>query len=250
MLRVDHNDPIRKTEIEVERKFLIKNVEELEEKLLAMDGFTRVACQTFKDSYYDIVNEPTITLKDHWLRYREYEKSNQIVGKWQLKKPAIKGKSSNSKETSVYEEVEGLNAVKEAISIGIQDNNTTKIETDGDDQALILGLLESNGFQCFASFSTQRSSWTVAFDQSSFIKSFQIDLDVTNFSHKVGEIEAIVYNESDIKVAQDKVKALVDILDLTVCSEDSSQRAEGKLERYLRENRPEHYEACIKAGIL
>ena len=96
-------------EIEVERKFFIENKDELEKRLIDTNGITRVACQNFTDSYYDLSNRPTITLKDNWLRYRECEQNGKIIGTWQLKKPTSRADQSFiPNKSSIYQEVEGL----------------------------------------------------------------------------------------------------------------------------------------------
>lgn len=242
-------------EIEVERKFFIENKDELEKRLIDTNGITRVACQNFTDSYYDLSNRPTITLKDNWLRYRECEQNGKIIGTWQLKKPTSRADQSFiPNKSSIYQEVEGLNAIRDALLIAAKNQNSDDFELNIKHELSTIEdsveILHQNGFECFASFSTQRSTWNIACDKSCEIASLKMDLDVTNFSHKVGEVEAIVYVESSIETAQRQIQSIMESFNLVQCSERSFQQAEGKLERYLRENRPEHFDACVQAGIL
>ena len=75
-----------------------------------------------------------------------------------------------------------------------------------------------------------------------------MDLDETDTGHSVGEVESVVQDASQVQEAKERVKELV--AKLTDGNNSSDGPAIGKLEDYLIKNRPGHYEACLKAGVL
>ena len=108
----------------------------------------------------------------------------------------------------------------------------------------------------FCRLVTTRSSWT--FDTKStkttsgserdFV-GLQVDLDMTNTGHAVGEVETIASSEDDIRSAKEKVQGLIDQIKETSKGNDDGP-AVGKLEHYLMTYRPEHYNACISSGVI
>mmetsp|Transcript_10872 Transcript_10872/g.16086 ORF Transcript_10872/g.16086 Transcript_10872/m.16086 type:complete len:117 (-) Transcript_10872:54-404(-) len=105
---------------------------------------------------------------------------------------------------------------------------------------------------------TRRTCWAILnFDSPAVDSDFvglTVDLDGTNFGYAVGEVETIVYSEDKIASAKERVSKLVSKLS----SDDESENVgggapvptAGKLETYMIEHRRDHYDACIKAGVM
>lgn len=135
--------------IEIEQKFTFTNRSATED-ILRKEGFLPMKETTMVDWYFDLVeneeqdgNEDRYSYgavddlcdssldlplirRDHWMRYREIllenNKSygNNGLGIWQLKRGNTKIRDKNSKSndgSTVYEEVEGIEAVQIAHSI-------------------------------------------------------------------------------------------------------------------------------------
>lgn len=235
------------TLLEVEQKFHFEKASDLEKKLQKL-GFDSQGAVTFVDWYFD--NDANcLSTKDHWLRYRE--KSGQ--GQWELKV----GRGHHS--ATVYEEIEGDGACLEAIKCikesGSHDRDRkgfASLEATFDgfqipsfppsigDAATLVGLAP------FCRLETQRSSWKVL-DRDHEYFGLTVDLDSTNTGHTVGEVE-ILCNETQVATGKARVQHLISELCGTV--EGSSGDAIGKLEHYLLNYRPEHYELCIQNGVL
>ena len=245
-------------ELEVEEKFIISSMEDIEQQL-KKNGFSERKKVEFTDVYYDIPQQfYPLSLNDYWLRYR-YENNNKSSssGIWQLKCriPSTTNNDNNhvTTTTTVYQEYQGDEAL-ERICIFLQNINNEK--NDDDDGGLLskeqldtlmdcptnilpMELVKSN-VQAFAKFTTIRSSW------NQDTTTMSVDLDGTDFGHVVGEVEMIVSKEEDIPMAKQKIQQLLQTLEI---SSDNNSAA-GKLETYLQKYNPTHYNACHQAGIL
>ena len=86
----------------------------------------------------------------------------------------------------------------------------------------------------------------------------KVDIDKTDFGHMVGEVEAVLYDsdnadEMQVQIVKEKIMKLVDHIRIRECEitdDDESMIAIGKLEYYLMNNRRDHYDACLKAGVI
>jgi hypothetical protein len=163
-------------------------------------------------------------------------------GEWQLKQG--RGESSTS---TVYEETEGDVAVSNALSLleeNTRDEPSTKSETfDGYAIPKIPGG-ENCGLLPFCRLETTRSSWSAGGDHEGMV----VDLDATNTGYGVGEVETLVEEASDIAKAKERVQSLISRITENINSDDGP--AIGKLEHYLINNRPQHYQACIESGVI
>jgi len=258
-------------ELEVEQKFALPNtssVAEIERKLASL-GFERIGRKAeFTDWYFDLpAPHWSLTLQDCWFRYREVKIGDKTSwgwkGSWQLKRGrqiADDGSSLNAGGgATVYEEIEGQDAVDAALSMlsnenididGCSVDNKIDAKYDGFD---IPHLGEGCGLTPFARFETRRTCWAVLNFESSdsdFV-GLTVELDGTNFGYMVGEVETMVYSEDKVANAKDRVAKLVSKLG---SDEDGNSGTSvppaGKLETYMIENRRDHYDACIKAGVM
>lgn len=230
------------SQLEVEEKFQLSASVDVEAKLKALQ-FVPKDTITFVDWYYD-TNDNYLTTHDCWLRFRE--KGGK--GQWQLKR----GKGHTS--STVYEETEGDDAVSLALSM-MPDTSTSdarreplKNEFEGF-EAPELPINEPNILAPFCRLETKRSSWIVdPTNECTVYEGMEVDLDSTNTGHTVGEVETIVHDDLNVPDAKARVKALIH--ELTEKSEDGSGVAIGKLEHFLMTYRPDHYDQCVKCGVL
>mmetsp|Transcript_36975 Transcript_36975/g.54098 ORF Transcript_36975/g.54098 Transcript_36975/m.54098 type:complete len:350 (+) Transcript_36975:61-1110(+) len=256
-------------ELEVEQKFALPNtssVNDIERKLASL-GFELVGQKAeFTDWYFDLPPPHwSLTLRDCWFRYREVKIGNVSNwgwrGSWQLKRGRQVAQEKNSGGgVTVYEEIEGQDAIDTALSMlpkDVIDVTECKFDEqyDGFD---IPHLPEKCGLIPFARFETRRTCWAILnFDSPAVDSDFvglTVDLDGTNFGYAVGEVETIVYSEDKIASAKERVSKLVSKLS----SDDESENVgggapvptAGKLETYMIEHRRDHYDACIKAGVM
>ncbi|CAH1780459.1 unnamed protein product [Owenia fusiformis] len=165
--------------IEVERKFVIPDnceakLEEIGAKLLKE--------HTFNDVYFDN-NTYALTLADHWLRKRN--------GSWELKCPPEQREDSTTSQQyrEISEEPKILEKLKSVI--------TSEASTISD----FLGVTKCEGF---ADFNTTRKSFS--------LDNYSIDLDLTNWGFKVGEIETIVVNSDRVSEALAGIDSIADRL--------------------------------------
>eukprot|EP00568_Trieres_chinensis_P005413 CAMPEP_0183309578 /NCGR_PEP_ID=MMETSP0160_2-20130417/25427_1 /TAXON_ID=2839 ORGANISM="Odontella Sinensis, Strain Grunow 1884" /NCGR_SAMPLE_ID=MMETSP0160_2 /ASSEMBLY_ACC=CAM_ASM_000250 /LENGTH=262 /DNA_ID=CAMNT_0025473631 /DNA_START=173 /DNA_END=961 /DNA_ORIENTATION=- len=255
----DRTDKTANTEIEVEQKFVLANsgdVSSIEQKLVSL-GFKRNGPEvTFTDWYFDLPAPVwALTLRDCWLRYREYTSGDQTSGVWQLKR----GKNKEKSRATVYEEIEGSNAITVALSmLGAEENIESSTATGSaaddsntEDDTFEFGEIPSLPSGCslvpFARFETTRSGWTCSRGDESTFQGLSVDLDGTDFGFMVGEVEALVQHENDIPGAQKQIEDLTKII-ISPC--DIDKPAIGKLETYLIQRRPDHFEALVEAGLM
>lgn len=255
--------------LEVEQKFQIDNQDqgEISSKLQHLGFQPKGDPTTFADWYFDDLSSLRLSLQDTWLRYRETEKSD---GEWQLKRgqlPLLRGSVKTNSKSTVYEEIEGLEAVQIALSILQRDDDDDEkalytgekedhIMTDDNItmkdcfQAPVLPTGHPHSLKPFVRLVTTRTSWilTEAADGGdSWSGNIQVDLDTTNTNYAVGEVETVVDTNDDVLEAQAVVQRIIEGI---IGSDGSSQPAMGKLEHFLIQYRPNHYECLIKAGVL
>jgi thiamine-triphosphatase len=84
-----------------------------------------------------------------------------------------------------------------------------------------------------------------------------VDIDSTDFGYGVGEVEAILNNGDDACMADARKRIGQLVAEICAASESAAPNAAtselptvGKLETYLMEKRPRHYNAIITAGIF
>lgn len=219
----------------MERKFLcsadtLKTLEEM--------GAVCVGQRQFHDQYFDT---PVfdLTLKDMWLRKRK--------GCWELKCPTTtvnrteETSGEQSKAAALctrYKEITNLpdiqQRVKEVIKEDTDSETAEKISSQEDES-----WLSKMNLVCFAEFTTVRRSFTLEEE------GVQIDLDQADFGYHVGEIEVLVPEGGDEQSALEKIERTAQKLGLT-----GHQRVEGKMNIYLKRNRPEHYEKLLSEHVL
>ncbi|MBI2514747.1 CYTH domain-containing protein [Candidatus Wolfebacteria bacterium] len=200
--------------IEVEKSFLL---DEKTEKRL-MGGAEFISKEIIKDIYYDNDNHD-ITTKDRWLRKRD--------GKWELKIPAVKQEPVSKRVLDRYEEITSEDRIQEVL----------KLEANG----ALDENLEANGFFPIVAITTTRSKYK----KSDFI----IDIDEVDFdpNYRVGEIELIVEDESQIEAASKKILEFVKASGLNL---NYLPLRGGKVQEYLRRNNPKLYADLIEAGVV
>lgn len=226
--------------LEVERKFVLSDMESttaIESKLVDL-GMTRKGEINMVDWYFDL-DVPTLTPLDNWLRYREVSGNG---GVWQLKKG-----QQHQGGVTVYEEVDGDEAVRQALSsinwlTGL--SLTTAISQYEGHQVPDLPV-PNCGLVPFCRLETKRTCWRYPHGSSS---SLAVDLDVTGHGYMVGEVEMVVETKDELQEARHTIEEFVQFLVPTVGSE--AEPAVGKLEQYLMAHRPEYYRACVEAGSL
>ncbi|XP_013365879.1 PREDICTED: thiamine-triphosphatase isoform X1 [Chinchilla lanigera] len=177
--------------IEVERKFVPGPG--TEERLQELGGSLEHQI-IFRDTYYD-TPELNLMRSDHWLRRRE-------GSGWELKCPGAVGVSGTHTKylelTSDPAIVARLCQVLEAEGLG----------TGG--VAAVLGPL---GLQEVASFVTKRSSWKLLFSGTDEEEPpLRVDLDTADFGYAVGEVEALVREETEVPCALEKIQSLSKML--------------------------------------
>jgi len=243
--------------LEVEEKFSLidRDLSELED-VLGENGFELAGEATIVDWYLDITENDSFELlrQDCWLRCRESKGQRT----WQLKRGQTASNSKSAQASSgsvVYEEIEGAGAVKVACSLLKMNNDggsVFSIEEGFKDETPSIRFADKC-LDSFAKIVTHRSSWKVpplsAPKEQSEMNIFRdlcVDLDVTDFDHAVGEVEALVQDPSEVEGARKQIKKLID----KIGGSSSNKKAEGKLEYFLRRNRPEVYQICISCGVL
>jgi len=259
--------------VEVERKFIFSNRSAIED-ILRQENFALIQETTMVDWYFDCVEDQNdvgssddnnddadvddpcnysssdlpLIRQDHWLRYREILKQNNEtyknneLAKWQLKRGNTQIANNNSNNnnnntkdgSTVYEEVEGIEAVQIAYSIikksqlqtvRYPDSKkrvvATTLTTHATNDTLLDGYdipvfpIRSIGYDLtpLARIETRRFSWkkpnslssatnnklttkmTNVNTTHSLFSTLTIDLDSTPDGYNVGEVEIIVDDE-------------------------------------------------------
>jgi thiamine-triphosphatase len=223
--------------LEVEEKFSLmnRNLTELEGRLREL-GFVMFKQVNMVDWYFDTAAYDLLR-HDNWLRCRETATSSQ----WQLKRGQTDQSTSNA---TVYEEVEGVQAVELACSLL---SKAARCQADEirasihSDHSIPVIPISYSGLTPFARILTQRSSWKVAAGR---FRDLTVDLDATDFEYAVGEVEAVVEDAAHVDSARRRIKDLIHEIG------GASDKAAGKLEYYLQTNRPDIYQICIVCRVL
>jgi thiamine-triphosphatase len=232
-----------KMSLEVEEKFEISDSQNLESRLKEL-GFVPSTRICFVDWYFD-TEKNDLTLQDCWLRFREKAGKK---GKWELKR----GRGQNTSST-VYEEIEGQEAVSVALSM-LPDNAFAETNGqidlfEGFEVPQFTGFEKAFPLYPFCRLETWRSSWKVNPEASNNVYlGLAVDLDETNIGHSVGEVEMVVDDDSRVLDAKHRVQDLV--AKLTEGEQSRDGPAVGKLEHFLTTRRPQHYAACVKSGVI
>jgi adenylate cyclase class IV len=224
--------------LEVEQKFQLTDSGDLESRLNNL-GFVPKDTSMFVDWYFD-TEKNYLSTQDCWLRFRE--KGGK--GRWELKR----GRGHTS--STVYEESEGEEAISIALSLAPETAKSDfgNNEFDGF-EAPKLPIDESHGLFPFCRLETTRSSWIVDPKvDGNIYAGLGVDLDATNTGHSVGEVETVVETDGEVLEAKARVEAL--IAKLTENSGSDEGPAVGKIEHFLMNYRPEHYDACVKSGVM
>jgi hypothetical protein len=280
--------------IEVERKFVIPTKGEgsqqtsittddrsssriegfdMENKLYSL-GFTRhKESIPFEDWYFDLPSPYWIlSTQDKWFRYRQYflpGDRQEGTGHWQLKR-SIKIRETNQnhvEQSTVYEELEGEEALYEVLSVWDQHKQTLSEEQKNEllsqTKDVKVGASENIPLfhepweelglylKPFARFITHRASWVLHSNHiDRTFENLTLDLDTTDFGYNVGEAEILVHSNQDIPSAQEKISRFLEVLLDDASMGNTSEKVLGKLEVFLMEKDIEHYQACIQAGTL
>jgi predicted adenylyl cyclase CyaB len=195
--------------IEVEKKFLL-NDEDIK-RLTA--GATFINEKVFTDTYYDS-DKFDLTREDKWLRLRDKN--------FQLKLPLNNGLGSTKRKLDQYKELESEDEIR--YSLDIQKNSF--FEED----------LLTCGYKPFCKFATTRRKYKVG--------DFVIDLDKMDFGYKIGEIELMVADESEMENALNRILDFAKEKSLVVAP------VRGKVIEYLKRKNPGHYQELIDAGVI
>lgn len=253
----DNNHEADSKEFELKQKFVIptsSGVLSIENKLQDF-GFQKHRTHSFTDWYFDLPSPHwCLTPDDAWLRYREYKtKEMDMIGKWKLKLRPIK---NYSKLATVYEELEGDDALQKTLNIlSKKTYANTKAMVSKEDLSREWGtniphhekLIDTN-LVPFAKFETIRSSW-ISTDTKEY-SNLKVDIDGTNFGFMVGEVEMMVTDEYRIKDASEKISTFVNNVLCCTGEEDGSYYKTSKLEMYLRTLSPEHYILLLTSGVI
>ncbi|CAN9506048.1 unnamed protein product [Ophioblennius macclurei] len=214
--------------VEVERKFVCGADTP---KILEQMGAVCVGEQEFRDEYFDTADF-RLTLRDMWLRRRK--------GCWELKCPAAAAQldaSGDQQEAALcsrYKEVTDLAEIRRRVGEVVE---VVEDEDGGDDDDE--SWLRSHKLACFADFTTARRSFALQED------GVRVDLDRADFGYHVGEIEVLVADGGDVRQATEKISRTAQKLGLP-----GVERIEGKMNVYLKRNRPEHYARLLAERVL
>jgi hypothetical protein len=247
---------IARTTVEVEQKFplppdgtavLSSRLEEL--------GFVCRGTEAFTDWYFDNAGI-MLSTRDCWLRYRATAGRH---GSWQLKRRGRAADAGSS--ATVYEEIEGREAVDvalstiggEAASSGAGAGPEPQDSTWDGHVIPKLPVDESHDLVPFCRLETVRTSWerrttndSAHDDDADHL--VRVDLDCTNTGYGVGEVEIVVNHEDEVPDAEAKIRMVVD--QILQGQGEVVGPPIGKLEHFLQNHRPWHYEACVKSGVL
>ena len=225
--------------IEIEEKFILGDIESLKSRLGDL-GFRPDKTVEMTDWYFDLPSQ-SLLRNDCWLRFREANGK----GEWQLKI----GKHGREGSSTVYEEVEGTDAVEMACDLGgasqtTEDAIPTEMSFEGYDVPDF--PISGAEFSAFARIYTQRETWKNPLEKA------VVDLDATDFGYGIGEVEIVVNHESEIEKARERIGQLILTLRGTKEEDEGGTppQAKGKLEYFLEENCPALYELCLQIGVL
>jgi len=252
----------------------------LENKLLSLGFMQQERSIPFEDTYFDLGSPYWfLSTNDQWFRYRQYflpGLNERHEENWQLKRPLrtlskISPKNMDKQSSTVYEELEGVDALNEVLSLWNEYKKTISEEYQYKARSVVtdtVSALYTNRYSSlfhepwkdlglylkpFAQFKTYRTTWVL--NSSHWDRTYDnltLDFDATDFGYTVGEAEILVEYQDEIPLAQSTISRFLELL-LENCTPNVSEDDEkvlGKLEFYLKEHDFQHYQACIEAGTL
>lgn len=249
--------PSKKRCIEVEEKFSLSelDINVFVDKLSTMGFVKGTENVEFMDWYFDLPDPDwVLSLSDNWLRFRELIRVNEedkSDGSWQMK-CGTQIHNDNS-GTTVYEELEGDEAINMAMSI-IKDKTYSTVNTRSEtlmDGYVIPSLpinADKSGLTPFARIKTTRSSWIFK-DKDDPTNNLNIDIDVTDFGYLVGEVEQVVESEEEVSVSKLRIQKVIEQI-TDASNYNNNGPALGKLELYMIRNRKQHFEECVRHGVM
>ncbi len=260
--------------LEVEQKFPFSDRSFLE-KGLRQRGFEPVKELTMVDWYFDrfVDDEDSspqtlelpLVRSDHWLRYRE---TNNNQGQWQLKR----GNKSGSGGLTVYEEIEGIQALEIARTV-VRASKKTSIDQPLDAASTFDGHsvpelpMDDCDVRPFARIVTHRAKWKrqQTSEETPSLSDLVVDLDTTPDGFAVGEVEVLVEgedcssiesqeqadqaqarNDQAVAAARETIQGFL----ASLLEGQDTHPPMGKLEQFLSQKRPKMYEACVEAGVI
>lgn len=264
-------------ELEIEKKFSIPDAEAAKkmEKRLASLGFEVTRREDFVDWYFDLpAPHWHFSLMDCWFRYRE--KKVKVMnnwgwkGAWQVKRGQKKEDGGDdtmeNDGMTVYEELQGKDAKELILNMIAELGDISSVDETSSSSASnnmhydhdIPYLAGAERLVPFARLETFRTCYETTKSDEEF-SSLKVDVDKTNFGHMVGEVEAVIKDDDaddkmQVDAAKKQITKLVNLISsecaTTSTTAPDSMAAIGKLEYYLMNNQPEHYNACVKAGVI
>jgi len=214
--------------VEVEQRFPFGA--ETEANLIKA-GAALLSEKSFKDDYLDTADY-RLTGADHWLRLRD--------GVWQLKYPSPLQLSNNA--AAEYIECEKEETILETISPLLSDHHQ---DDSVRGSASALAALSQANLHTVCSFETRRKKFR--------LDEVVIDLDSTCYGFAIGEMEVLVQKTGDgeedarkHREALESIRRVADKLGISL----AATRHEGKVTKYLRSFRKDHYDFLLKKGVL
>lgn len=167
----------------------------------------------FTDVYYD-TKECALTKNDIWLRCRG--------GQWELKLPMQK---NGKGKTNQYNEIEGEEKIRQIFDVAPEKS--------------FLEDIQAFGYEPFCEIKTIRKKYKKG--------KFNIDLSDTEaegFKYAVSEIEIMIEDKKDAEKASAEIFEFAKSLGLEI------EDVRGKVIEYLKQKRPDHYQALVEAGVV
>lgn len=229
---------------EVEQKFaLLDGIQSMEERLLKL-GMTKSSETLMMDWYFDLpAPDWILTPQDCWLRCRETPKGSV----WQLKQGTQKQQQQHEGGATVYEEVEGEDAINIALSLLPATCTKPFNPPFHYESFLVPKLPKPCHLVPFARIETLRSRWEPTETTSPYSR-LVVDLDRTNYNYTVGEVEILVHTEDEVAAARRRIGEFVQLLLPSPSMDDNI--GIGKLEYYMSRHCKAHYEACVRGGSI
>eukprot|EP00581_Thalassiosira_minuscula_P007944 CAMPEP_0183712252 /NCGR_PEP_ID=MMETSP0737-20130205/7422_1 /TAXON_ID=385413 /ORGANISM="Thalassiosira miniscula, Strain CCMP1093" /LENGTH=280 /DNA_ID=CAMNT_0025940831 /DNA_START=440 /DNA_END=1282 /DNA_ORIENTATION=- len=262
------------SELEIEKKFAIpdaRTAEKIEQTLASLD-FQISRREEFVDWYFDLpAPRWHFSLQDCWLRYRE--KKIKIMnnwgwkGAWQVKRGRREdhgGIDATERDgMTVYQELQGKAAKELILDMLAKLDGADASDASSDPPSSwtnsyngydIPYLAGAESLVPFARLVTFRTCYESTNLDGEF-SALKVDIDKTDFRYMVGEVEAVLDGASEekanVQAAKEKIEKLVDLISCSVeKGSDQSMLAMGKLEFFLINNHRDHYDACIKSGVM
>ena len=221
------------TTIEVERKFSLDvSVDELRARVESCGGREQGNVE-FTDTYYDTPG-CVLASSDVWLRARD--------DAWRSSS-RCRAAAPSGGERSVFREVEGPAATLRELLAVLDDAPPPENPASREDDdpaaadAALRDAMEAREVRPFATFSPRRAKFR--------LDDAVVDVDAASFGHVVVEVEVLCAAAAEIPAAEAKVRDVARRLGLS-----PMEHSGGKLETFIRRNRPARLEALVAAGFL